>query len=131
MSAPSAALSLSVSNAEREPFALGVNATDRVQLVLGAREAGQVPLFTKSCAFVPVMLTPVMFNAVAPVLLRVTVCGLLLCPTFIVPKFRLDGLKPITVADKVTCCGLPGALSVILSVAETGPKLPEKKTTEM
>src|ERR1700678_3440566 len=74
----------------------------------------------------------VMSSAVVPVLVSVTAFVKLL-PTCTFPKLKLGGLKLgrglITTADKPTCCGLPGALSERLSVAESDPALLAKKNT--
>ncbi len=76
--------------------------------------------------FVPVIptLTPI---GAFPVLLNVTACGALLVPTTWAPKVRLVGDTfamgagagaPVPV--KLTLCGLPAALSVMLTAAVRG-----------
>src|ERR1700691_1101320 len=127
-----AALSTTVRSAERAPVAVGVNVTEMMQSVPAASELGQALLRVKSPVSAPVTLTLVISSVVVPVLVRVTFF-VLLWPTCTVPKFRLPGLKLarglITVADRLTCCGLPAALSLMLSVAESEPTLRAKKTT--
>ena len=64
-----------------------------------------------------------MLKAALPVLLRVTVWAALVVPTDWLPKARLVGERPSTgaaaavsvpVPERVTFCGLPRALSVML-----------------
>ena len=72
---------------------------------------------------VPVSARLVMLKAALPVLLRVTVCAVLVVPTNWLPKARLVGERPSTAAvaavsvpvpERVTFCGLPLALSEML-----------------
>ena len=67
--------------------------------------------------FAPVMLNAVIDKADEPTFVRVTFC-VELVPTLMVPKFKLEGASSTTVAVQArdTVCGLPGALSVKLSV---------------
>ena len=69
-----------------------------------------------------------MLKAALPVLLRVTVWAVLVVPTDWLPKARLVGERPSTgavpvaalcvpVPERLTVCGLPRALSVILTEA--------------
>ena len=69
-----------------------------------------------------------MLKAALPVLLRVTVCGVLAVPTDWLPKARLVGERPSTgavgveavsvpVPERLTVCELPRALSVMLTEA--------------
>ena len=108
----------------REPVVLGVNVTSMVQPSLGASELGQRLVGLKLLASAPVTPALEMSNAVVPVFVTVTFC-VLLWPTSTVPKFRLYGLMLarglITVIFSLTCCGLPAALSAMLSVAVSVP----------
>ena len=66
------------------------------QLALAARvvgELGQLLVCTKSPLFAPVTVMPVMVSAWLPVLVKVTVCGALVVPTFCAAKVRLPGEK--------------------------------------
>jgi len=62
-----------------------------------------------------------MLKAALPVLLRVTVCAVLVISTAWLPKARLVGERPSTgavpVPKRLTVCGLPLALSVMLTAA--------------
>ena len=64
-----------------------------------------------------------MLKAVLPVLLKVTVCAVLVTSTDWLPKARLVGERltraavPVPVPERLTVCGLPLALSVMLSEA--------------
>ena len=66
-----------------------------------------------------------MLNAAFPVLLRVTLCATLVVPTFWLPNVRLVGETLVPAAAPVpvrlTVCGLPAALSEILTVAVRVP----------
>ena len=73
---------------------LELNVTEMVQLLPAASELdelGQVLVCTKLLAFVPVKPMLLTINGVVPVLVRVTVCAVLLLPEVTVPKFRLAG----------------------------------------
>ena len=69
----------------------------------------------------PVSATLLTLNAALPLFVRVTVCAVLLVPTDWLPKETLlaERLAPgaVPVPDRLTVCGLPAALSVILTVA--------------
>ena len=64
-----------------------------------------------------------MFKVALPVLLRVTVCVVLVVPTGWLPKGRLVGERltraavGVPLPERLTLCGLPLALSVMLSEA--------------
>jgi hypothetical protein len=66
----------------RLPEAVGLNVTVMVQLAPAARLLGQVLVWAKSAALVPVMAILVMLSALVPVLVRVTACPVLVVPTF-------------------------------------------------
>lgn len=68
-----AALSVSVTPAERAPLAVGVKVTLIVQVLPAAREAQELLVWEKSLAFVPASARLVRVKAPLPVLLRVMV----------------------------------------------------------
>jgi len=122
------ALSVMLTEAVRLPLAEGVNATLMVQLAPAATELPHVLVWAKSLALVPVSTRLVMFKGALPELLRVAVCGVLLVPTDRLPKARLVGERPssgavgveavsLPVPERLTVCGLPRALSVMLTEA--------------
>jgi hypothetical protein len=67
----------------------------------------------------------VMLKAAFPVLLRVTFCAALVVPTFWLLNVRLVGERLVPAAAPVpvtlTVCGLPAALSEMLTVAVRVP----------
>lgn len=87
-------------------MALGANFTEIVQLALGVSEVGQLGVAAKSATLAPVTEMVVIFNGVVPKLVKVAVF-VALVPTFSVPNFSTNGLKPaigfITLAVKLTC----------------------------
>jgi hypothetical protein len=68
----------------------------------------------------------VMLKLAFPVLVRVTVCAALVTPTGWLPKVRAEAVRLTTevvpVPVRFTACGLPAALSVMLTAAV---RLPE------
>ena len=77
---------------------LDLKVTEMAQVLPAASELealGQVLVCVKLLEFVPVMPMLLMIKGVVPVLLRVTVCAVLLLPEATVPKLRL-GLKVAT-----------------------------------
>lgn len=78
----------------------------------------------KSDGYLPPTAMFEMVKSVVPVLVTVIVF-VALVPTFIGVKVRLVGLNEgtglITIAERGTCCGLPGALSVMFRVPESEP----------
>ena len=84
---------------------------------------------------VPVRATLVMLKAPLPVLLRLTVCVVLLTSMGWVPKARLVGERLPTGAvpapERLTVCGLPLALSVMLTEAVRLPLAAGVKVTLM
>src|SRR5205823_1050222 len=69
----SAALSVMVTLALREPLAEGVKVTVIMQVPLAARLLGQLLVWVKSLAFVPVTAILLIVNAAVPLLVSVTV----------------------------------------------------------
>src|SRR5205807_544115 len=84
------ALSLMFSDAVFTPGVCGATVRVTVQLAPTLSEEPQVEVCAYSPPFVPVMLMLVIEMLLAPTLVRVTVCGLLVCPTETMPKFRLE-----------------------------------------
>ena len=66
---------------------------------------------------------PLIAKVVVPTLVSVTVCAGLPLPMATVPKFRLAGesLAVVPIPARLTFCGLPAALSVMLSTAVRVP----------
>src|SRR2546422_733581 len=122
-----AALSVMFTVAARTPVAAGVKLTLIVQLAPGATEpapVGQVlpAAKAKSAACAPVMVMLVRFSGAPPLLVSVTFCAALVVPTRCLPKalivaesVAVGGVTPVPVSD--TDCGLPGASSVMVTVA--------------
>src|SRR5580658_1560314 len=117
------------------PFAAGVKVTLMVQLAPAARELPQVLVWAKAPLLVPVMAILVMLTAVLPVLLNVTVWAVVVVPTFSLPKLRLvaERFRPgaVPVPLRVTDCGLPAALSVMVTLAVWLPLAAGVKVTLM
>src|SRR5271165_5508459 len=94
-------------------------------------------LCAKSAAFVPVIVALVRLMGTFPVLVRVTVCDELARPTGCTLKARLLGdrvavaltVRPLP--DKLTVCGLPVALSVMVIDPVRDPVAVGVKTTLM
>jgi hypothetical protein len=115
------ALSVMATEAVRLPEEAGVNVTLIVQLPPAATEAPQVLVAVKSPGLAPVTAMLAMFNDALPVSFRVTDCAELVVPRFWLPKARVladrlaVGFVPVPV--RLTGCGLPAALSEIITVA--------------
>jgi galactitol-specific phosphotransferase system IIB component len=127
------ALSVMLTEAVRLPLAEGVKVTLIVQLPPAATELPQVLLWAKSPALVPVIARLEILMAPLPLLLRVAVCAALLVPTDCFPKERLVGERPssgaVPVPERLTACGLPMALSVMLTEAVRLPLAEGLKVT--
>ena len=111
------ALSEMVSAPVLVPVAVGVKVTEMVQLAPALTEPPQVLVWVKS----PLAAMLEMVREVWPVLVRVTVCALLLVPEFWGGKVSEVGDRltsgPAPEPFRVTVCGLLGALSVNFSKA--------------
>ena len=83
----------------------------------------------------PVSARLVILMAALPLLLRVAVCAVLVVPRDWLPKARLVGVRPSTgavpVPERLTVCGLPLALSVMLTEAVRLPLAEGVKVTLM
>jgi hypothetical protein len=121
------ALSAILIEAVRVPAAVGLNVTLIVQFAVAASDAGQVLVWAKSPALVPVTLTLVIVNAALPLLVSVMLCAALVVPTVCELKVKLVGasvtagpLAPVTVPVAVTVT-LDVPSVVRISVCETAP----------
>jgi len=95
-------------------------------LAPAARLVPQLFEKAKEDAFVPPTTMLEIDSAVPPVLVMVTDCEALAVPIACIPNARLvvesktaGGVKPVPVS--VTVCGEPGALSVMVTAAESAP----------
>src|SRR5713226_7348650 len=86
-----AALSVIVTLALRLPAAVGVKVTLMLQEALTPKLAGQLLVWAKSPAFVPVTVILAMLSVTVPLLVSVTGCAELLVPTVWLPNVRLEG----------------------------------------
>jgi hypothetical protein len=116
-----AALSVTVMDPVRVPVVVGVKVTLIVQLALTATELPQLLVCAKS----PLANNELIVREALPVLERVTFNGALLVPTFWLANVSEAGEKlaagaeeatPVPVPARLTVCGLPVALSVIVRV---------------
>jgi hypothetical protein len=114
----------------RAPAVVGVKLTLTVQLPAAATvpPATQVPpLIVKSA--LPVDRVPSV-NAALPVLLRVTVCAVLVLPTFKLPKPKaaemaaIGAAAAVAVPPRLTMPGLPAALCATVTVPLRAPAAP-------
>ena len=124
---PATSLLLSVifKEAARLPVAAGVNVTLIVQLPLAATELLHVLVSAKSPGLVPVNAMLLMVRAAFPVLFSVKVWAALVVPRVWLLKVRLVAVTPATgalpVPVRLTVCGLPLALSAMLTEAVRAP----------
>ena len=100
------ALSAMVTDAVREPPAVGLNVTLMVQLAFTARVAAHVLVSPKSPALVPVTLIELIVMVALPVFVSVTDCAALVEPTSWLPKLRLtverEAVGPVIVRFPAT-----------------------------
>src|SRR3989441_378678 len=118
-----------VTVAVRAPAAVGVNVRVRRRLAPATTVAPFVQVvpaaMAKSPGFEPARAMLVMLRVAVPLLVRVTVCTGLVVLRRWSPKARLVGAKvtagamPIPASD--TDCGLPGASSVMVTLAARPP----------
>jgi len=118
-----AALSVILNAALRVPLAVGVNVTPMLQLALGAKEVPHLLVWAKSPGSVPLMAI-LMVRMLMPTLVKVTFCGEPVVPIVTDPKFRLVGesFAVVPIPLRLTFCGLPAALSEMLSAAVRVPE---------
>jgi len=134
------ALSLMLRVAVRAPLAAGVKLTLMVQLAVAARVlglSGQVFDCAKSAAFTPFTTMPLIVSAAVPLFVSVIDCAALVVPIFWLPKLSEVGLSVTAGAEttpvplRATLCGLPAALSLILTLALRTPEVDGEKVTRM
>ena len=121
------ALSVTVIDPVRVPAAMGVNVRSIVQLAPGFTTpplyGQELPVVARAKSPLDPMLA--IESGAAPVLVRVEERTVLVVPTSTLPKARLDGtrltIEAVPVPVRLMLCGLPGALSVIVTVP---PRLP-------
>src|SRR5260370_710195 len=118
------ALSVMLRVPVRLPDAVGVNGTLMVQFAPAATELPQVLVWAKS----PLAETPVRFSEALPVLESVTDCAALVVPTVWLAKASEEAERLTTGAEaaapvpvRLTDCGLPEALSVMLTLLGRAP----------
>jgi hypothetical protein len=104
-----------------------------LQLAPAAKEVPHVWVWAKSPGSVPLMAIPVIVRALVPTLVKVTVCGELVVPIATVAKLRLVGesFAVVPIPLRLTFCGLPAALSEMLSAAVRVPEAVGLKVTLM
>jgi hypothetical protein len=124
-----AALSVIVTIPVLVPVALGVNVTGRRQLAPASSELPQVLASAKS----PVTAIPLIQSALVPVLLIVTDWAGLVVSQFCQGKVNVrlerETTGAVPVPNRVTLCGLPAALSVIVTAAFRAPTAVGVKVT--
>jgi hypothetical protein len=106
-------------SAVRFPEAVGLNLMLIVQLAAAANKLPHVCVCEKSLVLASEIVMAVIVNEVVARFVSVTVLAPLVTPMATVPKFRLVGesfaVVPVPLSE--TFCGLPIALSVMLSAA--------------
>src|SRR5947209_4085026 len=127
----SGALSVRVRLAVRVPPTVGAKVTLIVQVApaaMVAGDTGQVEVWAKSPALVPLRAMVVMASAALPVLVTVTFCAALVVPTAWLAKPSVAGERDtpgtgvvVPVPDSGTPCGLPAASSVMVTAALRTP----------
>lgn len=103
------------------PVCVGVNVTLIVQLVLAARLVEQVVLETLKSPVVPVEM---LVRATFCLLVNVKVLAALVAPTFVAVNTLLAGVRVACgspVPLRGTVCGLPEALSVMVTLPVRAP----------
>lgn len=127
------ALSVIAREAVRLPVAVGVKVTLIVQLAFAATELGHVEVSAKSPELAPVKPMPLSVKLAFPELVRVSDWIPLVDPTEVPPKVSVEGetctTGPLPVPLKLIACGLPGALSVMVTEAERLPMAVGAKVT--
>ena len=128
-------MSVTVTDAVSLLASEGVKVTPIVQVAPTATELPQVSATSaKSAALVPVIARLLMLNAVLPPLVRVTVWAELVeaigwFPKEILVGERVTPAAAVPVPERLTVCGLPVALSVIVTVAVRLPVAAGVKVT--
>jgi hypothetical protein len=120
-------LSAMLTEAWRIPVAVGENFTRIVQMAFCANVPGQLLVSEKSPGSAPTRVMPLIVKLVLPVFVIVMLCALLVAPRAWLAKVRIEGVRltcpesPVPV--RATDCGLPLALSAILTEAVRLPEL--------
>jgi hypothetical protein len=122
-------LSITCSVALRLPTAVGSNVTEIVQFAPTAKLAAQVLVSAKSAEFVPPITMLVIVRGPVPVLVRVTVCALVVTPTLMPANVRLLGEAPATgiptpVPLSEAVCVEPVTLPVLSVTVSVALRLP-------
>src|ERR1700719_3366100 len=116
------ALSLTVTVPESDPFDFGVKVTLRMHRAEGFTVPPLAHVVPLESSKLPLTAMFVRFSGVVPVLVSVTDFAALVLLTFCVPKFREYVLRVacglMAVAVSGTDCGLPAAVSVMMSKAD-------------
>ena len=132
-----AALSVTLTVADRAPVVVGVNVTLMVQLVPAASVEPQPFVCEKSPGFDPARAMLEIFSVADPVLVKTTDWDRLEVPVVCVPKDKLVGANETAGAPDVpvpvsaTLCGLPAALSLMLTAADRAAATVGVKVTLM
>ena len=117
------ALSAMLSVAVRAPMAAGVKVKSTVALAFGATLMGDAVVDANSAALAPVIEMLEITRFAFPVLVMVTDLAAPVVPTNCCPNVMLAGLRlalgAVPVPESVTACGLPAALSVTVSSADS------------
>ena len=104
---------------------MGENVTSMRHDLVGARESPGVQVVVLAMEKSPLLVNLARMSGEVPLLLSVTLLMALMLPTFCVPKLSDAGLSNgwglITVPFSATVCGLPTALSVMISEAFITP----------
>src|SRR5689334_9607791 len=122
--------------AERGPVIMGLNVTAMLALAFAVSAIGVAVLTAKSPGFSPVRVRLVIVTLESELVARIWM-GELVVPSSCPPKSKLVGVVVMEswlvtpFPDSGTRCGLPAALSVMLSVAEFGPFAAGLKPTAM
>ena len=118
------ALSMMLTEALKLPLADGLNVALIVQWAPAASDLPQVLPCAKLARLVPLTTMMAILNVAVPVLLRVTVCALLVVFTDWMPKARLVDERlaaGVPLLKTVADCGLTVALSVRVTAAARVP----------
>jgi hypothetical protein len=132
-----AASSVIETDALLAPGAAGEKVTLSVQVAFTAScagAAGQSFVCAKSAEFVPSTPMLAIVSGAVPEFCRVVLCAALVVPTVWPAKVRLAGVRvtagAVPVPLSAAVCGLPGALSVMETLAERLPAPPGVNVTE-
>jgi hypothetical protein len=114
------ALSVMANVAVRVPWVLGANATLNAHELPAGTELPHEVVSVKSPGLAPENVALLMVRGLFPLFLRFMTWDALVDPTGSVPKLRVGSRSttgPVPVPVRLTVCGLPAALSVIVTKA--------------